>query len=136
MSAGWRAALTLHEQDLQRRGAARRTREAYAFDTTHFATWASQAGFEPEAVDLRVLRRYAALLGERRLEATSVARKLAALRSLFRTLLDHDRIAQNPVELMPSPKRARKLPRVLTPEEITLTSVPMGVNRYTLAASP
>src|SRR3954471_12644098 len=119
VSTGWRAALTLHEHDLQRRGSAPRTREAYAFDTTHFATWASQAGFEPEEVDLRVLRRYAALLGERRLEATSVARKLAALRSLFRTLREHGRVAQNPVELMPSPKRARKLPRVLTAEEVT-----------------
>src|SRR3954469_11468508 len=119
VSPGWRTALTLHDQGLQRRGAARRTREAYAFDTTHFAAWASQAGIEPEEVDLRVLRRYAALLGERRLEATSVARKLAALRSLFRTLREHDRIAQNPVELMPSPKRGRKLPRVLTAEEVT-----------------
>jgi site-specific recombinase XerD len=119
VSPGWRGALTLHEQDLQRRGAARRTREAYAFDTTHFAAWATQAGFEPEAVDLRVLRRYAALLGERRLEASSVARKLAALRSLFRTLREHGHIAHNPVELMPSPKRARKLPRVLTAEEVT-----------------
>ena len=119
VSPGWRAALGLHEQDLQRRGAARRTREAYAFDTTHFAAWATDAGFEPEAVDLRVLRRYAALLGERRLEATSVARKLAALRSLFRTLCEHGRIAHNPVDLMPSPKRGRKLPRVLTAEEVT-----------------
>src|SRR5439155_991515 len=119
VSPGWRAALTLHDQDLQRRGAAARTREAYAFDTTHFAAWASGAGFEPEDVDLRVLRRYAALLGERHLEATSVARKLAALRSLFRTLREHGRIAHNPVELMPSPKRARKLPRVLKPEEVT-----------------
>ena len=47
VSPGWRAALTLHDQDLQRRGAARRTREAYAFDTTHFAAWATGAGFEP-----------------------------------------------------------------------------------------
>jgi integrase/recombinase XerC/integrase/recombinase XerD len=119
LSASWRSALVLHEQDLQRRGAARRTREAYAFDTTHFAAWASQSGFDPEAVDLRVLRRYAALLGERRLEATSVARKLAALRSLFRTLREHGRIAHNPVELMPAPKRSSKLPRVLTAEEVT-----------------
>jgi site-specific recombinase XerD len=119
LSPGWRSALTLHEQDLQRRGAAQRTREAYTFDTTHFAAWATAAGFDPEAVDLRVLRRYAALLGERRLEATSVARKLAALRSLFRTLREHGRIAHNPVELMPSPKRGRKLPRVLTAEEVT-----------------
>jgi integrase/recombinase XerC len=119
LSPGWRRALTLHEQDLLRRGAAPRTREAYAFDTTHFAAWATGAGVEPEAVDVRVLRRYAALLGERRLEATSVARKLAALRSLFRALREHGRVAHNPVELMPSPKRARKLPRVLTAEEVT-----------------
>ncbi|MDX6658049.1 MAG: integrase/recombinase XerC [Solirubrobacteraceae bacterium] len=118
VSAAWHEALGLHEQDLQRRGAAARTREAYAFDTTHFAAWASGAGFEPAAVDLRVLRRYAALLGERRLEATSVARKLAALRSLFRTLREHGRITHNPVDLMPTPKRGRKLPRVLKPEEV------------------
>jgi site-specific recombinase XerD len=118
VSAAWLEALALHGQDLQRRGSAPRTREAYAFDTTHFAAWASGAGFEPASVDLRVLRRYAALLGERRLEATSVARKLAALRSLFRTLREHGRIAHNPVDLMPAPKRARKLPRVLKPEEV------------------
>jgi len=45
--------------------------------------------------------------------------RVAIDRSLFRTLRDHDRIAQNPVELMPSPKRGRKLPRVLTAEEVT-----------------
>jgi site-specific recombinase XerD len=118
LSPAWLEALALHEQDLQRRGSAPRTREAYAFDTTHFAAWASGAGFDPASVDLRVLRRYAALLGERRLEATSVARKLAALRSLFRTLREHGRIAHNPVDLMPAPKRARKLPRVLKPEEV------------------
>jgi site-specific recombinase XerD len=128
VSAAWLEALALHEQDLQRRGSAPRTREAYAFDTTHFAAWASGAGFEPASVDLRVLRRYAALLGERRLEATSVARKLAALRSLFRTLREHGRIAHNPVDLMPAPKRARKLPRVLKPEEVAalLDRIPAG----------
>jgi site-specific recombinase XerD len=128
VSAAWLEALALHAQDLQRRGAARRTREAYAFDTTHFAAWAGGAGFDPVSVDLRVLRRYAALLGERRLEATSVARKLAALRSLFRTLLEHGRIAQNPVDLLPAPKRARKLPRVLKPEEVAalLDRIPAG----------
>jgi site-specific recombinase XerD len=128
VSAAWLEALALHGQDLQRRGSAPRTREAYAFDTTHFAAWASGAGFEPASVDLRVLRRYAALLGERRLEATSVARKLAALRSLFRTLREHGRIAHNPVDLMPAPKRARKLPRVLKPEEVAalLDRIPAG----------
>src|SRR3954447_11937820 len=118
VSPAWREALNLHEQDLQRRGAATRTREAYAFDTTHFAAWATGAGFDPAQVDLRVMRRYAALLGERRLEATSVSRKLAALRSLFRVLREHERVAANPVDLMPSPRKSRKLPHVLKPDEI------------------
>jgi site-specific recombinase XerD len=119
VSAVWQEALELHQQDLQRRGAAKRTRTAYAFDTTHFAAWATGAGFAPAAVDLRALRRYAAVLGERRMEPASVARKLAALRSLFRTLREHGRIPHNPVDLMPTPRRGRKLPRVLTPDEVT-----------------
>ncbi len=119
LSPAWRQALALHDQDLARRGSAPRTRSAYGFDTTHFAIWATAAHFDPADVELRVLRRYAALLGERRLQATSVARKLAALRSLFRTLREHGHVAHNPVELMPAPKRTSRLPRVLRPEEVS-----------------
>jgi len=121
LSPGWRAALTLHDQDLQRRGAARRTREAYAFDTTHFAAWATGAGFEPEAVDLRVLRRYAAPArrappGAR--ERRSQARRPCA--RCFRTLCEkRARRAQPGRPDALSQARARKLPRVLTAEEVT-----------------
>ena len=119
VSPGWRGALTLHEQDLQRRGAARRTREAYAFDTTQFAAWATQAGFEPEAVDLRVLRRYAARCpsaGSRRRASRASWPRCARCSARCASTGD---VAHNPVELVPSPKRARKLPRVLTAEEVT-----------------
>jgi site-specific recombinase XerD len=117
-SPGWRSALALFDADLRRRGAAEKTRRAYGFDLGQFALWSTASGFEPEAVGQRELRRYAALLSERRLTATTVARKLAALRSFFRTLREHGRVAHNPAELMPVPKQPASLPRVLKPEEV------------------
>ena len=82
-SAGWRSALALFDSDLQRRGMAEKTRRAYGFDVGQFALWSTNLDLEPAAVDPRVLRRYAALLSDRRMSPTTVARKLAALRSLY-----------------------------------------------------
>jgi site-specific recombinase XerD len=115
----WGAALALFEADLRRRGAAERTREAYALDIRQFAVWATAARLEPEAITTRVLRRYAAVLSERECAPTTVARKLAALRALFRSLREHGHIEQNPADLVSAPKRPSKLPRVLKAEEIS-----------------
>jgi integrase/recombinase XerC/integrase/recombinase XerD len=117
-SAAWAQALELFAADLRRRGAAERTREAYATDVGQFAAWASSVGVAPEDVSTRQLRRYAAVLSERDSAPTTVARKLAALRTFFRALREHGRIAQNPADLLASPKRPSKLPRVLKVEEI------------------
>ena len=117
-SAGWRDALTLFDADLRRRGLAEATRRAYGVDCGQFAAWATARGAEPAEVDYRTLRRYAASLSERRLVGATVARKLAALRALFRCLREHGTVAANPAELVPAPKRAQKLPRVLTAEEL------------------
>jgi site-specific recombinase XerD len=118
-SAGWRAALSLLDSDLQRRGMAEKTRRAYGFDVGQFALWCTNLDLEPAAVDPRVLRRYAALLSDRRMSPTTVARKLAALRSFYRTLREHGHVAHNPADLMPAPKRPSHLPRVLKPGEVS-----------------
>src|SRR3954452_1865268 len=114
----WREALLLLDADLRRRGAAERTRRAYAFDAGQFAQWCSAQDVAPAEVTTRVLRRYAAALGQQEVVAATVARKLAALRSLYRTLREHGRIAQNPADLVPAPKRPQNLPRVLRPDEV------------------
>src|SRR5919197_526376 len=88
-SVAWREALALFDADLRRRGAAEKTRRAYGFDLGQFALWCTTLGLEPDAVDMRALRRYAALLSERRMSATTVARKLAALRAFYRSLREH-----------------------------------------------
>jgi integrase/recombinase XerC/integrase/recombinase XerD len=117
-SERWRDALDLFAADLRRRGAAVRTRGEYATDVRQFALWATAAGLDPDAVTTRMLRRYAAELSARDAAPTTVARKLAALRSFFRALREHGAVAQNPADLVPSPKRPSKLPRVLKAGEI------------------
>src|SRR4051795_11786142 len=118
LSAAWIEALRLFDADLVRRGAAARTRRAYGFDCSQFALWCTQMGHEPAEVTTRVLRRYAAALGERDVVAATVARKLAALRSLYRTLREHGHMPANPADLVPAPKRPQKLPRVLKADEV------------------
>ena len=115
---GWGDALRLFESDLRRRGAADKTLRAYGVDLRQLAVWATAQRIRPEAVDLRVLRRYAARLGDDRPAATTVARKLAAIRAFYRVMREHGLVLQNPADLLPAPKRPQKLPRALKPSEV------------------
>jgi site-specific recombinase XerD len=117
-SPAWREALALFDSDLRRRGAAEKTRRAYAIDIGQFARWCGDQGLDPAEVTPRTLRRYAAALSDRRAVAATVARKLAALRAFYRALREHAVVAQNPADLIPAPKRPRNLPRVLRPDEM------------------
>ena len=118
ISAPWLAALNEFDQDLRRRAVADKTRRAYAIDSGQFAVWASERELPPAAVDLRALRRYAAGLSERGAAPSTVARKLAALRGLFRAQMELGKRSENPADLLTSPKRSQRLPRVLRSSEI------------------
>jgi site-specific recombinase XerD len=119
MSPAWEAALRAHDSDLLRRAVAAKTRRAYAIDTAQFASWASARRLEPAAIDVRALRRYVASLSERGQAPATVARKLASLRGLFRTQIELGARTENPAELLHSPKRAQRLPRVLKAGELS-----------------
>ena len=128
LTAEWTAALELVADDLLRRGSAERTRRAYQSDLVQFAHWSISEQREPDAVDVRQLRRYAAFCGESELAPSTVARKLAALRACFRTLREHGLVEQNPAELVAAPKRPSNLPRVLRPAELSalIDRIPAG----------
>jgi len=68
------------------------------------------------AVTPAVARAYVASL-DRRLGRAAVARTLSALRTFFRFLYREGCVARNPFALVASPRRPRRLPKVLTPEE-------------------
>ena len=118
LSAAWTSALELFDDDLRIRDASERTRRAYGVDLGQFAEWAAAQDLEPARVTTRHLRRYAAVLSERRCAPATVARKLAALRQLFRCLREHGHVQANPADLVPAPKKPQRLPRVLKPDEV------------------
>jgi site-specific recombinase XerD len=128
LSAAWQRALEAFDDDLRRRGAAAKTRRAYGIDLRQFGGWATARGLEPNAIAMRHLRRWAAALSEQRAAPTTVARKLAAQRAFFRTLVDRGEIDANPAELVPAPKRPQRLPRALKGEEVSalLDGIPAG----------
>jgi site-specific recombinase XerD len=66
----------------------------------------------------RDVRRFAAGLSSAGAAPATVARKLAAVRGLFGFLVRTERAAQNPAELVSSPKRSEKLPKVLSTEQM------------------
>jgi integrase/recombinase XerC/integrase/recombinase XerD len=106
------------DADLRSRALSEKTRRAYAIDTGQFARWAAAQGLRPTSIDGRAVRRYAASLSERGQAPSSVARKLAAVRSLFRVQVEVGSREDNPAELVGSPKRPQRLPRVLKADEV------------------
>jgi len=112
----WSEALAAYDRDLHGRGTAERTRRAYSVDLAQFAEWACER--EPGEVRHRDVRRFAAGLSSAGAAPATVGRKLAAVRGLFDFLVRGGRLGQNPAELVSSPKREQKLPKVLTAEQV------------------
>jgi site-specific recombinase XerD len=114
----WLQALGQLDEDLRRTNAAARTRRAYGVDTLQFAHWADERALEPVEVGVRDVRRYVAHMSASKLSPTTTARKLAAIRALFRSLREHGHIEQSPADLLSTPRRSAYLPRVLKASEM------------------
>ncbi len=103
------------------RNASAHTLRNYASDLEQFAAYLQPPGGRPLAiaeVDHLLIREYLGHLHDQKLEKVSIARKLAALRSLFRFALREGMISQNPARLISTPAAPKRLPAVLTAEEI------------------
>jgi len=85
-------------------------RRAYRFDLEPFAAWLDDRGATLDHIDARLLSDYAAELGRgrpRRLAPATIARRLAAARSLIRFALGAERVP----DVALSPRRPRRLPQ-------------------------
>jgi len=101
---------------LWERNASPHTIKAYMRNLAQFAEYAGPQGWAD--IDHVLIRGYLSNLYERGLSKTSVARSLAALRSLYRWLAQEGEVVQNPAALVATPKLPKKLPRVPTIEEV------------------
>ncbi|MGZ4821847.1 MAG: tyrosine recombinase XerC [Terriglobales bacterium] len=103
-------------RSLRERNASRHTVHAYARDLGEFAQFLG--GQKWEEIDHLQVRGFLSQLYERGLSKTSVARALAAVRSLYRWLAREGIVAQNPAARVATPRLPKNLPRVPTIEEI------------------
>jgi len=101
---------------LQERNASAHTIKAYRTDLEEFSAYVGPQGWGD--IDHVLIRGYLSSLYERGLSRTSVARALAALRSLYRWLAQEGVVDHNPAKLVATPKLPKKLPRVPTIEEV------------------
>src|SRR5215471_4258514 len=93
----------------------------YGKDLHQFLSFLSPPGVAPldlTAVNHGVIREFVAHLHEQGLEKTSIARKLAALRSFFKHCVREGYIKESPARLVPTPKLPKRIPSVLSAEEM------------------
>jgi integrase/recombinase XerC len=101
---------------LREKNASGHTIKAYAGDLDVFAAYIGERHFK--AIDHIAIRGFLSHLYDKGLSKTSVARALAAVRSLYRWLAQEGVVEQNPAKLVSTPKLPKKLPRVPTIEEM------------------
>jgi integrase/recombinase XerC len=101
---------------LRERNASPHTIKAYSSDLGNFTAYAGSRGWKQ--IDHIAIRGFLSHLYEKGLSKTSVARSLAAVRSLYRWLAREGVVEQNPAKLVATPKLPKKLPRVPTIEEM------------------
>src|SRR6516164_10298922 len=94
----------------------------YGKDLEQFAAYLSPPGVETPAVTAithQIIREYVGHLHSEGLEKSSIARKLAALRSFFKYAVKEGMLKDNPARLVPTPKLPKRIPAVLSAEEMS-----------------
>src|SRR4030081_3481920 len=95
-------------------GAGDNTLDAYRRDLTDCSEFLGRSGKGFASVETEALRDYLADLDTRGFKSSSVARRLSAMRHLFRFLLTERIRSDDPAAILSGPKRGRGLPKVLS----------------------
>jgi integrase/recombinase XerC len=113
---------------LKNRSASDRTIGEYQADLRDFAVFMESRNAALETIDHVFIRDFLNhLYVHKKLQKSSVARKLACLRTFFKFLVRERRLKTNPAELVSSPRLPKKLPNYLSESEATvLIEAPVG----------
>lgn len=98
---------------------AENTARAYLHDVRLFREFiVAEFGLLPEEIEMKHIEAFLAHLHDRGHRRATTARMLSGVRSFYQFLLIRDRVERSPAELIENPKISRKLPVVLTVDEI------------------
>ena len=104
------------------RNASPHTIANYGKDLEQFQTFLTPPGTSTPPITKikhQFIREYIGHLHEAGLEKSSIARKLAALRSFFKYCVREGALKDNPARLVPTPKLPKRIPSVLSAEEMS-----------------
>jgi integrase/recombinase XerC len=97
------------------------TLRKYAGDLQQFVRFITPPGEQIlpiDEIDHRIIREFVSDMHDRQLERTTIARKLAALRSFFKFCVGQKLIKRNMARLVSSPKLPKRIPDIPTAEEM------------------
>src|SRR6202789_3053829 len=99
-------------------GAGPNTLDAYRRDLTDFSEFLGRSSQNFAGAETQTLRDYLADLDTRGFKSSSVARRLSAIRHLYRFLLNERIRSDDPAAILAGPKRGRGLPKVLSISDV------------------
>ena len=112
---------------LRNRAVSEHTLSSYESDLRDFEQFLRSRNATIDSIDHVFLRDFLNRLYQRKLQKTSVARKLACLRTFFKFLVHDGRLKSNPAELISSPRLPKMLPSYLGEEEAAaVVEMPQG----------
>jgi integrase/recombinase XerD len=100
------------------RGAGENTLAAYGRDLADFSAHLGARGRIIANAVTDDVRSYLGALGKRGFAATSMARRLSAIRQLYRFLYAEGRRGDDPAAIIEGPKRGRTIPKILSIGEV------------------
>ncbi|MCH9631239.1 MAG: Tyrosine recombinase XerD [Chlamydiia bacterium] len=99
--------------------ASKHTIRNYEMDLFLFMNFLNQQKGSLVDVDKKLVRRYLAMLNQTSSKKTAL-RRLSSLRSFFKYLVRENHIPENPLEMIQSPKQEKRIPSILTVEQVDL----------------
>src|ERR1700741_4186261 len=117
-------------------GAGENTLQAYRRDLTDLSDYLGRAGQSFAGVGTDTLRDYLGDLDTRGFKSSSIARRLSAMRHLFRFLLNERTRSEDPAAILSGPKRGRGLPKVLSIADVDRMLTRAKESTQTPDASP
>jgi integrase/recombinase XerC len=93
----------------------------YGNDLEQFAAYLAPPGEKTPPlgkITHQIIREYVGYLHSHSLQKSSIARKLASLRSFFKYCVREGMLKENPARLVPTPKLPKRIPSVLSAEEM------------------
>lgn len=108
------------------KSASNKTLIAYKTDLSQFFNFVSrkhginEKDISREFLNHRIVRQYLATMQENGLKRSTIARRLAALRSFVKFLCRENVLENNPLTIVATPRQDKKLPKFLYPPEVEL----------------